>query len=90
MAARSLRTGRGGPPRPPSDAAGVDLACFGHIHKPQRLSSTTSAYYCGSVNQLTFNDEGDPLMASGCTSFQTGTGAWPRSSSAPRSEYTGR
>lgn len=26
------------------DAAGVDLACFGHIHKPQRLSSTTSAY----------------------------------------------
>jgi exonuclease SbcC len=40
------------------DAAGVDLACFGHIHKPQRLSSTTSAYYCGSVNQLTFNDEG--------------------------------
>lgn len=40
------------------DAAGVDLACFGHIHKPQRLSSTTPAYYCGSVNQLTFNDEG--------------------------------
>ena len=40
------------------DAAGVDLACFGHIHKPQRLASETPAYYCGSVNQLNFNDEG--------------------------------
>ena len=40
------------------DAAGVDLACFGHIHKPQKLMSNTPAYYCGSPNQLTFNDEG--------------------------------
>lgn len=40
------------------DAMGVDLACFGHIHKPQRLVCQTPAYYCGSVNQLTFNDEG--------------------------------
>ena len=40
------------------DAAGVDLACLGHIHKPQRLMSNTPAYYCGSPNQLTFNDEG--------------------------------
>lgn len=40
------------------DAMGVDLACFGHIHKPQKLVSSTPAYYCGSVNQLTFNDEG--------------------------------
>lgn len=40
------------------DAAGVDLACFGHIHKPQKLVSNTTAYYCGSPNQLTFNDEG--------------------------------
>lgn len=40
------------------DAAGVDLACFGHIHKHQRLVSNTPAYYCGSPNQLTFNDEG--------------------------------
>lgn len=40
------------------DAMGVDLACFGHIHKPQRLMCQTPAYYCGSVNQLTFNDEG--------------------------------
>jgi exonuclease SbcD len=40
------------------DAAGVDLACFGHIHKPQKLLSNVPAYYCGSPNQLTFNDEG--------------------------------
>lgn len=40
------------------DAMGVDLACFGHIHKPQRLVCQTPAFYCGSVNQLTFNDEG--------------------------------
>ena len=40
------------------DAVGVDLACFGHIHKPQKLVSSTPAYYCGSINQLTFNDEG--------------------------------
>lgn len=40
------------------DAMGVHLACFGHIHKPQRLMCHTPAYYCGSVNQLTFNDEG--------------------------------
>lgn len=40
------------------DAARVDLACFGHIHKPQKLMSNTPAYYCGSPNQLTFNDEG--------------------------------
>lgn len=40
------------------DAAGVSLACFGHIHRPQRLISNTTAYYCGSPNQLTFNDEG--------------------------------
>lgn len=40
------------------DAAGVDLACFGHIHHPQKLASNTPAYYCGSVNQLNFNDEG--------------------------------
>lgn len=40
------------------DAAGVSLACFGHIHRPQRLCSKTPAFYCGSPNQLNFNDEG--------------------------------
>ena len=39
------------------DAAGVALACFGHIHRPQRLVCSVPAYYCGSPNQLTFNDE---------------------------------
>lgn len=40
------------------DATGVDLACFGHIHRHQRLGMLTAAYYCGSPNQLNFNDEG--------------------------------
>lgn len=39
------------------DAANIDLACFGHIHRPQRIGSNTPAYYCGSPNQLNFNDE---------------------------------
>ena len=39
------------------DATGVDLACFGHIHRHQRLGMFTPAYYCGSPNQLNFNDE---------------------------------
>ncbi|MDR1572388.1 MAG: AAA family ATPase [Clostridiales Family XIII bacterium] len=39
------------------DAAGVTLATLGHIHKPQRLDCRTPAFYCGSPNQLTFNDE---------------------------------
>ena len=41
------------------DAAGVTLGCFGHIHKPQRLGCNTPAFYSGSPNQLTFNDEKD-------------------------------
>lgn len=41
------------------DAVGVTLGCFGHIHKPQRLGCRTPAFYCGSPNQLTFNDEKD-------------------------------
>lgn len=40
------------------DSAGVTLGCFGHIHKSQRLGCNTPAYYSGSPNQLTFNDEG--------------------------------
>lgn len=40
------------------DDAKVTLACMGHIHKPQKLDCVTPAYYCGSPNQLTFNDEG--------------------------------
>jgi len=40
------------------DATGVTLAALGHIHKPQRLNCSTPAFYSGSPNQLTFNDEG--------------------------------
>ena len=40
------------------DSTGVTLGCFGHIHRPQKLLCNTPAYYCGSPNQLTFNDEG--------------------------------
>lgn len=40
------------------DMTGVNLACLGHIHKPQRLGCNTPTFYSGSVNQLNFNDEG--------------------------------
>lgn len=40
------------------DAGHFTLACFGHIHHPQQLNCHTPAFYCGSPNQLTFNDEG--------------------------------
>jgi len=43
---------------PTIDAAGATLACLGHIHNPQRLQCRTPAFYCGSPNGLTFNDEG--------------------------------
>lgn len=36
---------------------GASLACFGHIHRPQKINCGIPAYYCGSLNQLTFNDE---------------------------------
>ena len=39
------------------DATGVTLACLGHIHKAQKLNCNTPAFYCGSPNELTFNDE---------------------------------
>jgi exonuclease SbcC len=41
------------------DSAGVTMACFGHIHRKQKLDCRTPAFYSGSINQLTFNDEGD-------------------------------
>ena len=41
------------------DATGVTLGCFGHIHKAQPLVCNTPAYYSGSPNQLTFNDEAE-------------------------------
>lgn len=40
------------------EAADFDLACFGHIHRPQPLGC--GAFYSGAVNALNFNDEGQP------------------------------
>lgn len=39
-------------------AAGYDLVCFGHIHRPQQLDGCDNTYYCGAVSALNFNDEG--------------------------------
>ncbi len=34
------------------------LVCLGHIHRPQRIDlGSTQAFYCGSPERLTFNDE---------------------------------
>jgi exonuclease SbcC len=40
------------------EASGFDLVCLGHIHKAQQLNTRIPAYYCGSINGLTFNEEG--------------------------------
>ena len=39
-------------------AADFDLVCFGHIHRHQQLDGCKSAFYCGAISQLNFNDEG--------------------------------
>lgn len=39
-------------------AAGFDLVALGHIHRPQQLTETENAFYCGSITGLNFNDEG--------------------------------
>lgn len=39
------------------EAAGYDLVALGHIHKPQNIEN--NIFYSGSLNALTFNDEGD-------------------------------
>ena len=40
------------------DAAGWDLVAMGHIHRPQQVESCHNTFYCGAVNALNFNDEG--------------------------------
>lgn len=41
------------------DAAGFNLVALGHIHRPQKVQSTScSTYYSGAINALNFNDEG--------------------------------
>lgn len=39
-------------------AAGFDLTCFGHIHRPQQLDGCPNTFYCGAISALNFNDEG--------------------------------
>lgn len=39
-------------------AAGFDLVAMGHIHRPQKLPNVENCYYCGAINSMTFNDEG--------------------------------
>ncbi len=39
-------------------AAGFDLVAMGHIHRPQKLPNLENCYYCGAINSMTFNDEG--------------------------------
>lgn len=39
-------------------AAGFDLVALGHIHRPQKVEGCRDTYYCGAVNALNFNDEG--------------------------------
>lgn len=39
-------------------AAGFDLNCFGHIHRPQQIEGCKNTFYCGAISALNFNDEG--------------------------------
>lgn len=39
-------------------AAGYDLMCLGHIHRPQELPNVPHCFYSGALNALNFNDEG--------------------------------
>lgn len=39
-------------------AADFDLIAMGHIHRPQKLPNLKNCYYCGAINTMTFNDEG--------------------------------
>lgn len=41
--------------------SGCALVCLGHIHRAQKINCAVPAFYCGSVNQLTFNDEGHQM-----------------------------
>lgn len=37
--------------------AAYDLACLGHIHRPQEVVNCDNVYYSGAISQLNFNDE---------------------------------
>ena len=40
------------------DAGGFNLACLGHIHKPQKVEGIfTPTFYAGSIHKINFNEE---------------------------------
>ena len=39
-------------------SADFDLVAMGHIHRPQKLPNVENCFYCGAINAMTFNDEG--------------------------------
>lgn len=38
-------------------ATPFNLVCLGHIHRPQKVLTLPPAYYCGSPNRISFNEE---------------------------------
>jgi len=40
------------------NAAKFDGVMLGHIHRPQEVEGLKNTWYCGAVNQMNFNDEG--------------------------------
>lgn len=45
-------------PREALEASAFDLVCLGHIHRAQRLDTQKPVYYSGSLNAISFNEEG--------------------------------
>jgi len=35
-----------------------DLVAMGHIHRPQKIKRLDNVFYCGAINAMNFNDEG--------------------------------
>lgn len=56
-------------------AADFDLIAMGHIHRPQKLPNLTNCYYCGAINTMTFNDEGQER---GFWIHEYSSGGWDR------------
>ncbi len=56
------------------EGAGFDMACLGHIHKPQMVEGlTVPTFYCGAPERLSFNEEGHkPLFWTHCLPIETG------------------
>jgi len=39
-------------------SSNYDLVAMGHIHRPQKIKGLNNVYYCGAINAMNFNDEG--------------------------------